>query len=372
MDIIVFIRNKFFGFFYKVIFKNIFFLFDAEKVHDFIIKFGRFLGSNFITRFKVRLLFNFEDKGLEQNILGINFKNPVGLAAGFDKNGYLIDIMPNVGFGFMEIGSITGEKCEGNEKPRLWRLKKSKALVVNYGLTNNGCEEISERLKNKKFKIPIGTSIAKTNSRECADTIKGIKDYVKTTNKFSNIGDYFAINISCPNAFGGQPFHEKDKLDLLLNEIDKVKTKKPIFLKISCDLSFKEVDDIISISNKHKVNGFILTNLTKKRDNKNILDKNLPEKGGISGKVVEEMSNETIEYIYRKTKGKYVIIGVGGIFSAEDAYKKIRLGSSLVQLITGMIYNGPQLISQINQGLVELLKRDGFTNIKDAIGIDVK
>ena len=144
MDAVVFIRNRILEFFYKLIFKNIFFLFDAEKVHDFIIKFGKLLGSNSITRFKTRLLFNFEDKKLEQNIWGINFKNPVGLAAGFDKNGYLIDILPNVGFGFIEIGSITGEKCEGNEKPRLWRLIKSKALVVNYGLTNNGCEEISD------------------------------------------------------------------------------------------------------------------------------------------------------------------------------------------------------------------------------------
>ena len=359
-------------FFYKLIFKNIFFLFDAEKVHDFIIKFGKLLGSNSITRFKTRLLFNFEDKKLEQNIWGINFKNPVGLAAGFDKNGYLIDILPNVGFGFIEIGSITGEKCEGNEKPRLWRLIKSKALVVNYGLTNNGCEEISERLKSKKCKIPLGISIAKTNSKECAETIKGIKDYVKATKKFSNIGDYFTINISCPNAFGGQPFHEKSKLNLLLNEIDKIKTSKPILLKISCDLSFKDIDNIIEVSSRHRVHGFVLTNLTKKRDNKKILDDNIPYIGSISGKVVEDLSNKVIEYVYKKTKGKYVIIGVGGIFSTEDAYKKIRLGASLVQLITGMIYEGPQLISEINRGLVKLLKKDSFKDISEAVGVDSK
>jgi len=372
MDAVVFIRNRILEFFYKLIFKNIFFLFDAEKVHDFIIKFGKLLGSNSITRFKTRLLFNFEDKKLEQNIWGINFKNPVGLAAGFDKNGYLIDILPNVGFGFIEIGSITGEKCEGNEKPRLWRLIKSKALVVNYGLTNNGCEEISERLKSKKCKIPLGISIAKTNSKECAETIKGIKDYVKATKKFSNIGDYFTINISCPNAFGGQPFHEKSKLNLLLNEIDKIKTSKPILLKISCDLSFKDIDNIIEVSSRHRVHGFVLTNLTKKRDNKKILDDNIPYIGSISGKVVEDLSNKVIEYVYKKTKGKYVIIGVGGIFSTEDAYKKIRLGASLVQLITGMIYEGPQLISEINRGLVKLLKKDSFKDISEAVGVDSK
>ena len=195
---------------------------------------------------------------------------------------------------------------------------------------------------------------------------------MKSLKKFQNVGNYFTINISCPNAFGGQPFNEKSKLDLLLNEIDKIETKKPIFLKISGDLSFKEIDDIVSVSNKHKVNGFILINLTKKRDNKKILDKDIPEKGGISGKVEEDLSNKIIEYVYKKTKGRYVIIGVGGIFSAEDAYIKIKLGASLVQLITGMVYEGPQLISEINYGLVKLLKKDGFKNISEAVGVDSK
>ena len=345
---------------------------DPEKVHDNIINFGNSLGSNRILRRLVRLAFNYENNMLHQKILGINFKNPVGLAAGFDKNGYLTKIIPTVGFGFMEIGSITGEKCEGNKKPRLWRLKKSKALVVNYGLVNNGCDEIHSRLSKEKFEIPIGINIAKTNSMHCISTEDGIKDYMKSLKKFQNLGNYFTINISCPNAFGGQPFNEKSKLDLLLNEIDKIETKKPIFLKISGDLSFKEIDDIVSVSNKHKVNGFILINLTKKRDNKKILDKDIPEKGGISGKVEEDLSNKIIEYVYKKTKGRYVIIGVGGIFSAEDAYIKIKLGASLVQLITGMVYEGPQLISEINYGLVKLLKKDGFKNISEAVGVDSK
>lgn len=372
MNIIITIRNKTSEIIYKSIFKNIFFTIDPEEVHDRILKTGRFLGSNFVTKFLVNLSFNYQNKKLEQNILGINFKNPVGLAAGFDKNGYLVDILPNVGFGFIEIGSITGEKCEGNEKPRLWRLKKSRALVVNYGLPNSGSEEISKRLKNKKFEVPIGISIAKTNSKKCSDVKNGIKDYVNGASKFLNIGDYMTINISCPNAYGGQPFHEKHKLHSLLSEIDKLKIKKPIFLKISCDLSYKEIDDIIEVAKKHKIGGFVLTNLTKKRNNKKIIDKDISEEGGISGKVVEDLSNAVIGYVFKETKGKYVIIGVGGIFSADDAYKKIRLGASLVQLITGMIFNGPQLISQINQGLVELLKKDGFNNISEAIGIDSK
>ena len=371
-ELLIFIRNKKIKILYKYFLRQIYFMKDPEKVHDNIINFGNSLGSNRILRRLVRLAFNYENNMLHQKILGINFKNPVGLAAGFDKNGYLTKIIPTVGFGFMEIGSITGEKCEGNKKPRLWRLKKSKALVVNYGLVNNGCDEIHSRLSKEKFEIPIGINIAKTNSMHCISTEDGIKDYMKSLKKFQNLGNYFTINISCPNAFGGQPFNEKSKLDLLLNEIDKIETKKPIFLKISGDLSFKEIDDIVSVSNKHKVNGFILINLTKKRDNKKILDKDIPEKGGISGKVEEDLSNKIIEYVYKKTKGRYVIIGVGGIFSAEDAYIKIKLGASLVQLITGMVYEGPQLISEINYGLVKLLKKDGFKNISEAVGVDSK
>ena len=313
---------------------------------------------------------------LEQEILGINFVNPIGLSAGFDKDGYLIDIIPNVNFGFEEVGSVTGEKCDGNPKPRLWRLKKSKALVVYYGLKSEGCEAVAKRLKEKlkikQFKIPIGISIAKTNSKLTTSTKVGIKDYVKAYKEFAEIGDYTTINLSCPNAYGGQPFHEAKNLNLLLAEIKKIPSKKPIFLKIAPDLSEKQLNDIINLAEKYKLSGFVCTNLTKNRKNLKLIDKNIPEIGGISGKAVEDLSNKNISYIYKKTKGKFVIIGVGGVFSAEDAYKKIKLGASLIQLITGMIFEGPQLISEINQGIVKLLKKDGYKNISEAIGVDNK
>ena len=371
-EIIIKSRNVILRFFYKHIIKPIFFIQDPEKVHDKMIKLGILLGSNFITRKMTGLFFKYSHPILEQEILDIKFNNPVGLSAGFDKDANLTQIIPETGFGFEEVGSITGERCEGNPKPRLWRLKKSKALVVYYGLKNEGAEKISERLKAKKFKIPIFTSVAKTNCKETVDIDNGIKDYVKAYSLMKNIGDISVINISCPNAYDGQPFHDKENLNLLIEEIKKVKTKKPIFIKISPDLSKKQIDDIISISFKYKISGVTCSNLTKNRENKKIIDKKIPKVGGISGKPIEDLSNELIKYIYKKSKGKLVIIGVGGIFSAEDAYKKIRLGASLVQLITGMIYNGPQTISEINQGLAELLKKDGFNNISDAIGIDNK
>ncbi len=364
------IRNRLNGVLYTQIIKRIFFRIDPETIHDRMLEVGAFLGSNMATRELTAAIFSYSDKMLEQNICGIRFNNPVGLAAGFDKNAKLTKILPAVGFGFIEVGTITGEPCQGNPKPRLWRLKKSRGLLINYGLKNDGCEKISERLKNKEFKIPLGVNVGKTNSKKTAYLQAGLNDYAKAYRAFSDIGSYSTINISCPNAFGGEPFTTADKLDQLLKTIGKIPSKKPVFIKISPDLSKKQLDEILKISDKHKVAGFICSNLTKNRNNAKIVDKLDSTTGGISGKPLEDLSNECIRYIYSKTKGKFVIIGCGGIFSAEDAYLKIKLGASLVQLITGMIFEGPQLISDINLNLVKLLKRDGFSNISEAVGKD--
>jgi len=367
-EILITLRNCLFRISYKLIVRSALFLIDAEDIHEKTIRFCQFFGKYSILRGLTSLLFFYSNPILEQKIHGIKFSNPIGLAAGFDKNALLTDILPSLGFGFVEVGSITGEPCEGNPRPRLWRLEKSKGLIVYYGLKNEGCEKISEKLKNKNFRIPIGISIAKTNSKNIVETEAGIKDYLKAFKHFTDTGDYFTINISCPNTFGGEPFNDPEKLNLLLSEIDKVETKKPIFLKISPDLIKSEIDDIINVSQCHRVDGFICTNVTENRSNKKIIDKIVPKNGGISGKAVEELSNNLISYIYKKTRGKFVIIGCGGVFSAKDAYKKIKLGANLVELITGMVFEGPQLISEINQGLVRLLKKDGFTNISQAVG----
>jgi len=362
------VRNQINAGFYKQILKRIFFQLDPETIHDRMVFAGRILGSNAVSRRLTALGFSYSEPRLQQDVLGIKFPNPVGLAAGFDKDAQLVDILPSVGFGFAEVGSITGEPCEGNPKPRLWRLKKSKGLVVYYGLKNEGCQKIAARLKNRKFQIPIGTSIAKTNCPETADARRGIEDYAKAFSEFTKIGQYFTLNISCPNAYGGQPFTDAVSLDQLLERIDQIPTKKPILLKISPDLSKSEVDAILDVVSNHRVHGFVCTNLTKDRGSKKIVERTVPEKGGISGKVVEDLATEIIRYIYKKTKDKYVIIGCGGVFSAEDAYKKIKAGASLIQLITGMVFEGPQLISEINLGLVELLKRDNLSNISQAVG----
>jgi dihydroorotate dehydrogenase len=357
---------------YKYIFKPVVFHFDPEFIHDRVVAFGVILGKYKITRNLVQGLLAYRHKSLEQTILGIKFNNPIGLAAGFDKNAELTEILASVGFGFAELGSITGEPCAGNLGKRLWRLPKSKSLLVNYGLKNDGAEKISTRLRGKNFSLPIGISVAKTNSPDAVTMEAGIADYVKAYREFADIGAYKTINISCPNAFGGQPFTDPQSLDALLGAIDGAGGSGPVFVKLSPDLGLSLVDQLLEVIGRHRVSGIICSNLTKNRDNKEIKDNNLPDVGGMSGKVVDGLANELISHVYKKTAGRYVIVGCGGVFSAEDAYKKIRLGASLIQLITGMVYSGPQLIGQINRGLVALLKRDGFTNISQAIGIDSK
>lgn len=363
-------RNSVISFLYKYFLKPIFFAIDPEVVHDRMIGLGRILGGVSFFRLITKFLFFYSNKLLEQRILGLSFRNPIGLAGGFDKNAELVDILPSVGFGFMEIGSVTGNPCLGNPKPRLWRLKKSKGLIVWYGLKSDGCEEIKKRVGSRKFKIPLGVNVAMTNCKENMDIENAISDYEKSFRILSQVGDYFTVNVSCPNTVGGQPFNEAINMDKLLKILDKIQTKKPVFVKISADTSKSEMDKIIEVAERHRVHGFIISNLTKNRDNKNIIDKNISDKGGISGKPVENLANELIAYTYKKIGNAMIVIGCGGVFTAEDAYKKIRLGASLVQLVTGMIFNGPQVISEINSGLAKLLKRDGFQNISKVVGID--
>lgn len=358
--------NMVIGFLYRNIIKPILFLFDAEKIHDLFTVVGVLLGKFKITRWKTRWLFAYKNPRLEQTVLGIKFSNPIGLSAGFDKDAKLTDIMSEVGFGFTEVGSITGEPCEGNPRPRLWRLPQLKTLVVHYGLKNDGCEKIAARLKNKKFKMPIGISVAKTNNVACAETETGIADYAKAFEMFKDIGAYFTVNISCPNAYGGEPFTDPARLDALMTRLDSIPTEKPIFLKLSPDIVGEKLDALIDVCSHHRIQGFVCTNLTKEKNEEN----DIRLKGGLSGMMVQKKSDDQISYIYKKTQGKYIIIGSGGIFSAEDAFRKIQLGATLVELITGMIFQGPQLIGEINRGLVKLMDKNRFKDISEAVGSD--
>ncbi len=359
---------------YKRLLKPILFLFDPEVIHDLFLKIGKLLGAFALTRWKTKLLYNYSNPALQEEILGLSFKNPIGLAAGFDKNAELTKILPAVGFGFQEVGSITGRSCPGNPKPRLWRLPKSRGLIVYYGLKNDGCKAIAKRLAGKHFDYPLGTSIAKTNDARTVTEEQGVKDYAHAFEALKDIGDFFVVNISCPNAFGGEPFAEPHRLELLLDRLDQIPTKKPVLLKFAVDLSIDEVDALIEVAKKHRVHGFVVANLTKNYANNAIQQNEIPQKakGGISGQPIRQISNELIAHIYQTVGERFVIIGVGGVFSAAEAYEKIKNGASLVELITGMIYEGPQLIGEINRDLVKLLKKDGYKNISEAIGANFR
>ena len=352
-------------FFYSKIFKPIFFLFDPEGIHDFISQTGYLFGSNIVTKKLTALLFDYQNKVLEQTVVGLKFKNPIGLAAGFDKDAKLTQILPYMGFGFEEVGSITAKAYGGNQKPRLYRLPEKQILRVNYGLKNFGATVVRDKLKPLNFKFIVGISVAKTNHPDTSVVGAGVEDYFFTYKTFADVGDYFAINISCPNTCEEKPiFAEPENLDVLLAKIFSTPKTKPVFIKLSPDLEEAQLQGILEVCQKYPVDGFVCSNLTKE----NSFDHN--GKGGFSGKAVEELSNQLIIKVYKFYQGEKIIMGCGGVFNAADAYKKIRLGASVVQLITGMIFEGPQLIGQINLGLAELLKKDGFTNISQAVGVD--
>lgn len=358
---------------YQYILKPFFFLFDPELVHDLITFIGKTIavipGGQKLTRKFLR----YDDPILEQTIHGIQFTNPVGLSAGFDKDCNLPSILPDVGFGFMQVGSVTLKPYSGNPKPRLFRLKKSLGIVVYYGLKNIGVDRIIERFKNMKIdnQFPISMSVAKTNSKDTCDTQLGIDDYTECLEKLvaNNVGDFYTINISCPNTFGGEPFTTPVRLTKLLKSIAGVKTDKPIFVKMPINMPWLDFKKLIEVCIKYRMTGVIIGNLNKDHKSSTIKDA-IPEhiKGGISGKPTEALSNDLIAKTYLEYGSRLTIIGVGGIFSAEDAYEKIKRGASLVQLITGMIFMGPQLIGDINRGLSKLLVADGYTNISQAVG----
>ena len=314
---------------------------------------------------------------LRQKIHGITFSNPVGLSAGYDKNFELVPLMKAVGFGFMEGGSVTFLPCVGNPRPWFHRLPNSKSIVVYAGLANQGAEDIIERLKQyptgliKHF--PINISVAKTNVPEVCSDSETIADYIGCLKLIQTaaVGEMLTLNISCPNTYGGEPFTTPSRLDNLLSEIDKLKLAQPLFVKMPCDLPWPKFAKLLAVADKHKVTGLTISNLAKDRSQLKLMDP-LPVsiKGNLSGKPVWPLSNNLIKLTYQKYHRRFTIIGVGGIFTAEDAYTKIKLGASLVELITGLIYEGPQLIGKINHDLVDLLHRDGYTHISQAIGAD--
>ncbi len=336
---------------YKAIIRPILFWFDPEKVHHFTFSLIRTISKlpGFKSLFKK--LYLVEDKKLERELFGLTFKNPVGLAAGFDKDAKLFNELSNFGFGFIEIGTLTPKPQDGNPKKRLFRLKEDSAIINRMGFNNGGVEEAVERLKKNKG-VLIGGNIGKN---KVTPNEAAIKDYEICFNALFDYVDYFVVNVSSPNTPNLRALQDKEPLTELLKALQVLNFQKPkskpILLKIAPDLTNEQLDDIIDIVKTTKIDGVIATNTTISREG--LQSKNKSEVGGMSGKPLKSRSTEVIKYLSEKSNKAFPIIGVGGIHSAEDALEKIEAGADLVQLYTGFIYEGPKLITSINKALLQ-------------------
>jgi dihydroorotate dehydrogenase len=357
---------------YRFIVKPLIFLWPPEIAHNKLKAFGKTMSANTFGRSILSTLFYYKHPSLNTTVDGVSYDNPIGLSAGFDKDGELTDAYPSLAFGFAELGSFTGEICPGNPGVgrRLFRMPKSKSILVWYGLNNQGAEKISARLKDKQFKIPIGVNAAKSNLTPEFVLEDSIADYMKTLRAFKGIGDYFTINISCPNTQDDEPFVDKDNLEALLAAISAEREpNRPIYVKLAADLEIQEINTILDACMKYNMDGIVLTNLAKPEFNKEYVKEELTfHKGAMSGLPLQRISTSVVRHAYRYTRGQLTIIAVGGVFNAEDAYEKITSGASLIEMITAMIFDGPQVMGEINRGLVELLQKDGFNSIEEAVG----
>jgi len=320
------------------------------------------------------------NKKLKQRIFGLNFINPVGMAAGFDKNAECISGLCKQGFGFVETGTVTPIAQAGNPKPRIFRLEQDKAIINKMGFNNKGSIKYTERLQqwsenSNKDKIIVGANIGKNKNTEDANS-----DYIKMIDAVYGLSDYITINISSPNTPNLRKLQKKEELDALLKDISEKRTELikttnkniPLLLKIAPDIDDSDKENIAEIVSEYKIDGLIISNTTIKRDF-TLEEQELAKKeGGLSGKPLFEDSTSVLKDMYNITEGKIPLIGVGGIFSGDDAYVKIKAGASLIQIYTSVIYEGFELVNRINKRLLELLEKDGFKNISDAIGVDAK
>ncbi|HSF29931.1 MAG TPA: quinone-dependent dihydroorotate dehydrogenase [Candidatus Tectomicrobia bacterium] len=312
-----------------------------------------------------------EHGALQSQVAGLHFPNPVGLAAGFDKNAVAVGAFPTLGFGFVEVGTVTPRPQVGNPRPRLFRLPADQALINRLGFNNDGAAAVARRLRTSPHGIPVGINLGKN-----ADTPleQALDDYCAGLEALFDVGDYLVVNVSSPNTPGLRTLQGRAHLGTLLSGVQAANRAlahvrrvqpRPLFVKIAPDLKPDELDDVVAAVQACALDGIIATNTTLERGE---LRTPTSEAGGLSGCPLRHRSTAVIRHVYRRAQGRMPIIGVGGIFSADDAYEKICAGASLVQLYTGLIYQGPGLPHRINVGLVRLLQRDGLTHLSQAVG----
>ena len=362
---------------YHRIVRPVLFQTDPEWIHDRAIRGAeRASGSKWLCRL-ITALCRFDDDRLNVEVAGLKFRNPLGLAAGFDKSGRGVPFWGALGFGHVEIGSVSAFASSGNPKPRLFRIPDDLGIVVNYGLPNDGALRIAERLQALGMGTPLGINLVNTNRgpsapRETDDSV--IEDYVLSLKTLESCGDYFVLNLSCPNTQDGRAFvSDSCRLTRLMRTIEAMKPGKPVFLKVAPFQNLTDMEAFLQAAHDVRfVSGFAVnlppgkpSGLTTSADSL----ARMP--GAVSGKPSEALANDTIREMYRRIdRTRFSIIGAGGVFSAADAYLKIRLGASLVQLLTAMVYEGPGIALEVCRGLAELLRRDGVRHVGDAVGAE--
>jgi len=335
---------------YKKIISPFLFLFDPEKIHTFTFFLIKVFFKIPILGFIIESFYKVKSPKLERKLFGLTFENPVGIAAGFDKNATHISEFEKFGFGFIEIGTVTPKPQHGNPKKRLFRLKEDTAIINRMGFNNDGVTKIKNRLK-KNYNVLIGGNIGKN---KVTPNSQAKNDYIICFKELYNYVDYFVVNVSSPNTPGLRELQSKEFLNDLFIDLNKLRSnetiKKPILIKISPDLSKEKILEILEVIDTNNIDGIIATNTTI--DYPNLKSKNKNETGGLSGAPLYDKSNEVISFISKKTNGKLPIIGVGGISTPEQAVKKIEAGAHLIQLYTGIIYEGPGIVRKINKKLL--------------------
>jgi dihydroorotate dehydrogenase len=355
---------------YKNLLRPFLFRLNPELAHNLTHTAASFVNRADGVGHFVGTYFKVDEPILAQNILGLHFKNPVGLAAGFDKNGDLPRAMESVGFGFTEIGSITAQPSPGNPKPRVFRLSTDRALVNRMGLNNKGALSIINQLvKQRRPSFPVGINIAKTHNPNILGEL-AIHDYAYSYEQALRYADYITVNISCPNTEEGKTFENIEALSQLLDRFKEIPnpTRIPIFVKVSADLSDSELDTLLDCCESYNVDGYVATNTSSLRTH---LDHTTPSeiahvgRGGLSGRPLLSRSTHIVHQIAVKTAYNKPIIGVGGVQSLDDAIIMLKAGAWLLQVYTGLIYEGPSLPASINKGLAEYLRKNNLTSIRD-------
>lgn len=339
---------------YKVIIRPVLFSFSPEKAHQMTFLALKSLKFLPFLKYIMKRCFLLEDARLSKNIFGINFPNPIGLAAGLDKNGEVFNELACFGFGFIEVGTVTPLPQPGNTKPRLFRLVKDSALINRMGFNNQGVEKLTKRLRKRNKNLIIGGNIGKNTATSNEDAAK---DYLYCFKRVYEYVDYIAINVSCPNVENLRDLQHADSLEIILDTLCKERVHqsdyKPLVLKISPDSDVQHLDLIVELCIKYKIDGIIATNTTTDREK---LMTNIEKigKGGLSGMPLRDKSTQIIQYLHQKSQGKLPIIACGGVFSGSDAENKLKAGASLVQIYTSFIYEGPAIVNRINKHLLKL------------------